>query len=93
MTDLLQLARECGAVWEDDNGSAPIFLSISAESLATFAQRIREDEREICAAICDNYFPDEIYDPERGTQERTARDLATAIRSGTPMDGKGDAAP
>lgn len=51
--DLLQLARDSGATVIFRSAS-PELLNFDYDELSVFAQRIRADERERCAVICDN---------------------------------------
>jgi hypothetical protein len=51
MTDYLAIARECGAMVSSAPGR-PDGVSFFAQELSAFAERVRQDERERCAAIC-----------------------------------------
>jgi hypothetical protein len=51
---LLDLARECGAqIGKVTFGDEYTFVRFTEPSLAAFADRIRKDEREKCAKLCE----------------------------------------
>ena len=60
MTSLTELAKQCGALVHDSadrtmlvaDGVGCVFFD-SREKFAAFAERIREEERERCARICE----------------------------------------
>jgi hypothetical protein len=62
MTDYLAIARECGGVAvsfvakpleESEDG-----IAMHPAALSAFAERVRQDERERCAAICERRADD-----------------------------------
>jgi hypothetical protein len=77
-SDDLGFAKECGAYPETfEDGSA--LYTMTNEQLSAFAAKIRESEREACAAICDQY-------PQRdpggdGNGYWAAEECAMAIRA------------
>jgi hypothetical protein len=55
MTDYLAIARECGAHDTQPFGTTDKTLrrvSMLESELSAFAERVRQDERERCAALC-----------------------------------------
>ena len=54
MKDLIRLAGKCGATMYCSDYSGPIVrITISPDQLAAFAEAIRAEERERCAAECE----------------------------------------
>jgi hypothetical protein len=75
MTDYLAIARECGAdvraVIDDDNAEFTV-AEFTEAALSAFAERVRQDERERCAAICRKRQKDVL--------------AAQSLREGDPSD-------
>jgi hypothetical protein len=60
MTDYLAIARECGAgVYAVPECGPGIYdIGMTETQLSAFAERVRQDERERCAAICERRADD-----------------------------------
>lgn len=78
MTDL-ELARECGAIqWHEPSNDVVRRIDFTPSQLATFAQRIRQEEREACMAECTSVRS--AYEGDFDAQ-LAATDCAAAIRN------------
>jgi hypothetical protein len=83
---LLALARECGFVHQSKVApgvTIPVAAEFSLTQLAAFAERIRQDERERAARICENQSM-------RWKGDRAiyiAHECAAAIRSSGTSEG------
>jgi hypothetical protein len=71
MTDYLAIARECGAHVLDRYDQ----VHFSNAALSAFAEQVRQDERERCAAICLSLVIPQDAEPYR----KTRTTLAAAI--------------
>tara|TARA_R110002126_G_scaffold139392_1_gene284120 strand:+ start:777 stop:1001 length:225 start_codon:yes stop_codon:yes gene_type:complete len=66
--DIIRMAREAGA-WSQQKKNCEVEHVMSAESLERFAALVRADEREGCAALCDQ-LSDSSRDLRFGTAIR-----------------------
>lgn len=81
MTDLLTIAKECGAAvyTTQDHGTVAEFAS---EQLAAYTERIRKDQRERCAALISTGDFCRMAEHMGGYCD--CAEMAAAIREGQP---------
>lgn len=70
-SDLLTIARECGAVIYTHRGEPPSSVGFTEAALTAFADRIRADERERGAQIAERNDAELVAYLIRGVPQRT----------------------